>query len=58
MKLLLFSFVNTGIKIDSLQQFIDLSDQVGSQIITINAQNSFVGEKSIEENIGTVEMAV
>jgi len=50
--------VSTGIKIESLQQFIDLSDQVGSQIIAINAKNSFKGDKSGEENIGTVEMAI
>lgn len=31
----------TGLKIDSLQQFIDLSDQIGTQIATINAANTY-----------------
>lgn len=40
-KLLLFSISLTGFKIDSLQQFSDISDQIGAQIISLNAGNDF-----------------
>ena len=40
-KLILFSISLTGFKIDSLQQFSDISDKIGAQIISLNAGNDF-----------------
>ena len=37
----MLAIVSTGIKIEGLQQFIDVSDQVGAQITAINAANYF-----------------
>jgi hypothetical protein len=48
-KLLFFSFGTAGFKIEGLQQFIDLSDQVGAQIITLHAANFYELPKGGEE---------
>lgn len=36
-KLLMLSIVAAGLKIDSLQQFANVSDQIGAQLAIINA---------------------
>lgn len=43
-KLLMLSIVAAGLKIDSLQQFANVSDQIGAQLAIINAENIFFFE--------------
>lgn len=43
-KLLMLSIVAAGLKIDSLQQFANVSDQIGAQLAIINAENNFFFE--------------
>jgi hypothetical protein len=58
-KILLLSISATGLKIEGLQKFTDISDQVGAQIVVINAGNEFfLDMKEIrEEKADPVEEA-
>jgi hypothetical protein len=39
--MLMLSLMTTGFRLESLQQFTDLSDKIGAQLITLNTGNTF-----------------
>lgn len=54
----MLSIVSTGLKIEALQQFINLNDQLGTQLAAINANNNFSFLASQEEKKEPIASAV
>lgn len=54
----MLSLMTTGFKFEGLQQFTDLSDKIGTQLITLNAGNAFSVGKTGDEKGEPVAKAV